>query len=359
LRAYASPSGTIIPTRGAPMLVIHHPDQARHDPESVFRTGQFIAQPDRRERYEIFLKVMQEDGHAIAVAPLGPLDPITEVHDPDYVAFLQMVYRRWSANPGYGPVVIPNVHPTHRMHAKPTELLGELGWYSNSTSCPITADTWPSVHASAQVAIHAADRLSGLPAVYALCRPPGHHAYPDLMSGACFLNNAAIATHRLTKTFGKVALVDIDVHHGNGSQFIFYERADVLFCSIHVDPRLSAPLYAGYEDEIGEGTGRGLNFNQPLPIDTRDAEWLAAIDTALARVKAFAPSTMVVSLGFDAAEHDPVATFKITNAGFMEAGGRLAALDLPTLLVQEGGYLSPHLGSYLRSFFQGFGHQSA
>lgn len=333
------------------MLVIHHPDQALHDPETVFRTGQMVTQPDRAERYHIFLNAMRQDGHEIAVAPLGGLEPILALHDTAYVDFLSSVHARWSAHPDYGPVVIPNVHPTHRMDRKPDELLGELGWYSNSTSCPITAVTWRSVFASAQSAIHAADRLSpGSGPVYALCRPPGHHAYPDLMSGACFLNNAAIAAHRLSARFDKVALVDIDVHHGNGSQFMFYERADVLFCSIHVDPRQSAPYYAGHADETGAGAGKGLSCNHPLPLATGDADWLAALDAVTAKVRAFASAAVVVSLGFDAAEHDPVATFKITEAGFAAAGRRFAALDLPTLLVQEGGYLSPHLGGYLQAF---------
>ena len=337
------------------MLVVHHPDQALHDPELVFRTGQFIAQPDRAERYRIFLATAAADGHAIVEAPLGGIEPIVAVHDRDYVEFLRTVYDRWSATPGLGPVAIPNVHPTHRMHRKPTELLGEFGWYSNSTSCPITADTWPSVHASAQSAVHAADRLAASGgAVYALCRPPGHHAYPDLMTGVCFLNNASIAAHRLTGRYGKVAIVDIDVHHGNGTQFIFWQRPDVLTCSIHVDPRLSAPFYAGYAEEVGEGPGKGLNFNQPLPWATRDAVWLEALDRALALVTEFAPGALVVPLGFDASEHDPVATFKISHDGFAAAGRKLAALKLPTVLVQEGGYLSPELGTCLRSFLRAF-----
>ncbi len=337
------------------MLVVHHPDQALHDPALVFRTGKFIDQPDRAERYRIFLDTMRRDAHQIVEAPLQGLEPIIDVHDKDYVAFLQTVYARWSANPDYGPEVIPNVHPTHRMHRKPTELLGELGWYSNSTSCPITAGTWPAAYASAQVAVHGADRVAATgTSAYALCRPPGHHAFPDLMTGVCFLNNAAIGAHRLTRTYDKVAIVDIDVHHGNGTQFIFWERADVLFCSIHVDPRLGAPYYAGYADEIGAGAGAGLTFNQPLPWATNDTPWLDAIDAALARVRAFAPAAFVVSLGFDASEHDPVATFRITNEGFAQAGRKFAALRLPTLLVQEGGYLSPHLGRHLHSFFRAF-----
>jgi len=342
------------------MLVIHHPDQKLHDPDQVFRTGKFIAQPDRAERYEIFLDIAKQDRHAIVEAPLNRAEAITEVHDPAYVDFLKTVHRRWLEHPDYGPVVIPNVHPTHRMHRKPTELLGELGWYSNSTSCPITDGTWPAIFASSQVAIHGADRLaSAAEPIYAMCRPPGHHAYPDLMTGVCYLNNAAIAAQQLTKRVGKVAVIDIDVHHCNGTQYIFWDRPDVLVCSIHIDPRLSAPFYAGHADETGEGAGKGLNFNQPLPWATPDPVWLQAIDAALGRIRGFGPNALVVSLGFDAAEHDPVNTFKITDHGFAEAGRRLAAMNYPTLLVQEGGYLSPSLGGYLRSFLRAFEGKAA
>ncbi|MBV9051097.1 MAG: histone deacetylase family protein [Hyphomicrobiales bacterium] len=337
------------------MLVIHHPNQALHDPEEVFRTGKFIAQPDRAERYGIFLDIVTQDGHEVATAPLNRPESIVAVHDPTYVEFLKTVYARWKEQPEYGPVVIPNVHPTHRMFRKPTELLGELGWYSNSTSCPITEGTWPAIFASAQVAIHGAERVTSPDKpVYAMCRPPGHHAYPDLMSGVCFLNNAAIAAEELAKRFGTVAVIDFDVHHCNGTQFIFWTRPDVLVTSIHVDPRLSAPYYAGHADEIGEGMGKGLNLNLPLPWATDDRAWLGALDIAIARIRQFAPGALVVSQGFDAAENDPCKTFVITDAGFAEAGRRLRALGYPTLLVQEGGYLSPSLGGYLRSFLAAF-----
>jgi acetoin utilization deacetylase AcuC-like enzyme len=337
------------------MLVVHHPDQTLHDPDTVFRTGKFIAQPDRAERYRIFLDIVRQDRHAIVQAPLNRAEAITEVHDPAYVDFLRTAHARWMEHPDFGPVAIPNVHPTHRMHRKPTALLGELGWYSNSTSCPIVEGTWPAIFASAHVAIHGADRLVSSDApVYAMCRPPGHHAYPDLMTGVCYLNNSSIAAQQLTKRFGKVAIVDIDVHHCNGTQFIFWQRPDVLVCSIHVDPNLTAPFYAGHADETGEGAGKDLNFNQPLPWATPDAPWLAAIDNALEKLRAFAPGALVVSLGFDAGEHDPVGAFKITSRGFAEAGRKFAAANCPTLLVQEGGYLSPALGGYLRSFLGAF-----
>ena len=342
------------------MLVIHHPDQALHDPEQVFRLGTWIAQPDRAERYRIFLQVAEAGRHRIALAPETGLGPILKVHDPDYIAFLQTAHARWRELPGAGPDAIPNVHPTHRMHRKPTNFLGELGWYSNSTSCPIAQDTWTSIYASARSAIRAADAVAatGAPA-YALCRPPGHHAYPDLMTGVCYLNNAAIAAERLAARYGRVAVLDIDVHHCNGTQHIFWTRADVFVASVHCDPRQTAPFYAGHADETGDGAGRGANLNIPLPMGTGDGPFLGGVDQALAAISAFGPAALVVSLGFDASEHDPTQTFKVTFDGFAEAARRIRALGVPTLLVQEGGYLSPHLGENLRSFLTAFEEDGA
>lgn len=337
------------------MLVIHHPDQALHDPETVFRTGRFIDQPDRAERYRVFLDVVSRAGYEIVQAPFDQADAITAVHDADYVSFLKSAFKRWSEHSGYGPVAIPNVHPTHRMHRKPTEFLGEFGWYSNSTSCPITAGTWPAVFASAQVAAHGAARLQDAKSpIYAMCRPPGHHAYPDLMTGVCYLNNAAIAAEQLVRRFGRVAIIDIDVHHCNGTQFIFWNRPDVFVASIHCDPRLTAPFYAGYADEVGEGDAVGCNLNMPLPWGTNDGPWIEAIETAIQRILAFQPRALIVSLGFDASETDPTQTFKITHTGFVEAGRRLGALGYPTLLVQEGGYLNAALGENLQGFLKAF-----
>jgi acetoin utilization deacetylase AcuC-like enzyme len=337
------------------MLVVHHPDQELHDPEQVFRMGQFIAQPDRAERYRIFLAEARKHASDIVEAPIGDLEPILAIHDPAYVHFLETVWERWRAAPDSGPVVIPSVHPTHRMRRKPKDLLGELGWYSNSTSCPIVEGSFAAARASAASAIHAADRLSAAGApIYALCRPPGHHAYSDLMSGVCFFNNAAIAAHRLAQRLGRIAIVDIDVHHGNGTQDIFWERSDVMFASLHVDPDAGPPYYAGFADEDGAGAGKGLTLNLPMPFGTADADYLAALDRALAAIGRFGPSAIVVSAGFDASEHDPVQTFRISNAGFAEIARRIAALQLPTLIVQEGGYINPNLGACLGAFLNGF-----
>ncbi|TIM99878.1 MAG: histone deacetylase family protein [Mesorhizobium sp.] len=335
------------------MIVVHHPDQASHDPGMIFWAGRFVEQVERPERYRVLLEAVMRDRHKILEAPLGSLAPILAIHDRHYVEFLRTIHDRWISN-GYGPVAVPHVHPTHRMTRKPTDLVGELGWYSNSTTCPIVSGTWQAVVASAQAAVHGARmlKMSGGP-VYAMCRPPGHHAYPDLMTGVCYLNNAAIAANELVEGFGKIAILDIDVHHGNGIQSIFWERSDVLYCSIHIDPCLAAPFFAGYKDEVGAGPGLGLTFNQPLPHATSDPKWLVAIDGMIARARDFKPGALVVALGLDASERDPMDTFRITEDGFREAGRKISAVGLPTLLVQEGGYLNPMLEGYLRAFLRG------
>ncbi|WP_127519688.1 histone deacetylase family protein [Mesorhizobium sp. Z1-4] len=338
------------------MLVVHHPDEARHDPEHVFRMGRFLPQPDRADRYRLFLSEACKHASEVVEAPLCGTEPLLTVHDAGYVEFLQTVWQRWRAIPDAGPEVVPSVHPTQRMHRKPKDLLGELGWYSNSTSCPIGEGTYASALASAASAVHAADRLmaDGGPA-YALCRPPGHHAYRDLMSGVCFFNNAAIAARRLSQAMGRVALIDIDVHHGNGTQDIFWSDSNVFFASLHVDPDFGPPYYAGYADETGGDEARGLNLNKPLPVGTDDRAYLAAFDEVLASVARFAPKAIVVSAGLDASAYDPVQTFRLSNEAFGEISGRLAATGLPVLLVQEGGYLSPNLAACLGAFLGGFG----
>lgn len=337
------------------MIVVHHPDQALHDPEFVFRMGQFLPQPDRAERYRIFLSEARKCASHVAEAPLGGNEPILTVHDRQYFDFFRTVWERWRAMPNAGPEVIPSVHPTQRMHRKPKDLLGELGWYSNSTSCPIGEGSFAAALASAATAVHAADLLmAGTGPVYALCRPPGHHAYRDLMSGVCFFNNAAIAARRLAAARGRVAVIDIDVHHGNGTQDIFWSDSDVFFASLHVDPDFGPPYYAGYADETGGGAAAGLTLNKPLPVGTDDHAYLAAFDDVLARVAEFGPKAIVVSAGLDASAHDPVQTFRLTNGAFAEIARRVAATGLPVLIVQEGGYLNPNLAACLSAFLRGF-----
>jgi acetoin utilization deacetylase AcuC-like enzyme len=196
--------------------------------------------------------------------------------------------------------------------------------------------------------------LDGEDAVYALCRPPGHHAFRDVAGGFCFLNNSAIAAAHLRLRHERVAILDVDVHHGNGTQGIFYERSDVLTVSIHADPAFYYPYVWGYAHERGAGEGLGTNLNIPLALGTKDDGYLAAFDAAARTIRAFAPGALVVALGLDASEHDPLAGFAVTTEGFRRIGAAIAQLGLPTVLVQEGGYLSDILGTNLTAVLAGF-----
>jgi acetoin utilization deacetylase AcuC-like enzyme len=250
---------------------------------------------------------------------------------------------------------VPYAFPNRHMNARPGSVLGQAGHYLSSTTSPIGAGTWPAILGAAHCAVDGADALlAGATEAYALCRPPGHHAYSDVGAGFCFVNNAAVAAERLAVSQGRIAILDIDVHHGNGTQGIFWHRGDVQFVSVHADPDFGYPFFAGRADETGEGPGAGRNLNLPLALRTGDPGWLAAIEDGLRAIAAFEPAALVVSLGLDAYEKDPSALLSVTTAGFGEAGRRIAALGLPTLLVQEGGYAVDALALNLATFLTGF-----
>ena len=216
---------------------------------------------------------------------------------------------------------------------------------------PIAEHTWEAAVASAHCAWTGAMRVrAGESLVYALCRPPGHHAGPDFMGGYCYLNNAAIAARALQNGTDRVAILDIDYHHGNGTQAIFYADPDVFYCSLHIDPHNAYPFFAGYADERGTEAGEGTNWNAPLPPGTTEDRYLSALEDLLDRLSAFDPQRLIVSAGFDTYLHDPISTFQITTAGFHAAGLRIRALNKPTLIVQEGGYHVPHLGRNVAAF---------
>ena len=232
---------------------------------------------------------------------------------------------------------------------------GAFARHQADMACPIGPHTWDAALAATEVATTAADLvLTGTREAYALCRPPGHHAFADMAGGFCFLNNSAVAAQHLRSRHARVAVLDVDVHHGNGTQGIFYERADVLTVSIHADPANYYPYFWGHAHEAGTGEGDGFNLNLPLPLGSADAPWLAAGDTALTRIAAFAPTALVVALGLDASESDPLQGLKVTGAGFHAMAARIARLGLPTVLVQEGGYLGDDLGRNLVQFLAGF-----
>jgi acetoin utilization deacetylase AcuC-like enzyme len=339
------------------MRVFHTTAHRAHDPRSWLFKGGFTQPQEVPQRADVLLAAAREAGHPIVEVAGSERDAIRAVHDDGYLHYLEHAWRMWRELPGASAEVVPNVHPGRRMHARPESVVGLAGYYQADGACPIGEGTWAGALASAQVAVHAArDVMNGhARAAYALCRPPGHHAYADLAGGFCFLNNTAIAAEQC-RALGaaKVAIVDVDVHHGNGTQGIFYHRPDVLTVSLHGDPARFYPYFAGYAEELGEGPGRGANLNLPLPQGSGDAAYLPRLEDALERVAAFAPDVLVVALGLDASVDDPLAFLALTGDGFRRIGAALAAVGMPSVIVQEGGYLSPRLGANLQAALSGF-----
>lgn len=329
--------------------------QQRHDPQHFMVSGVLRPSPESPGRIERLRAGAEAAGcEVIAPRDVG-MGPLAAVHSPEYLHFLRTIHARWQQIEGAGPEVVPNVHPMHRGDSYPASAVGQAGYHQADTACPIGADTWLAAYWSAQVAVNAADLIAaGEHAVYALCRPPGHHAFGDLAGGFCFLNNAAIAAERLRVAGLRPAILDVDVHHGNGTQGIFYARDDVLTVSIHADPAAFYPFFWGHAQERGTGRGLGFNFNLPLPRGTDDAAYLRALDSALERVADFGTDALVVALGLDAYEGDPFRGMAVTTAGFAGIGAAISRLGLPTLFVQEGGYLCDDLGRNLTAVLSGF-----
>jgi acetoin utilization deacetylase AcuC-like enzyme len=338
------------------MKVFCAPERQKvHYPRGFLVNGAQQPNPEVPERVDRLFAAARSGGHDIGESADHGLDPIAAVHRPDYVAFLQTIYERWARIEGASAEVIPNIHPDRRQASYPLSAVGQAGFHMADTACPIGPDSWDSIYWSANTAATTATAvLDGARVAYALCRPPGHHAFADMAGGFCFVNNAAVAATILRRKHQRVAIVDVDLHHGNGTQGIFYERPDVLTVSVHADPIRFYPFFWGHAHEMGEGAGRGYNLNLPLPRGSGDAEFLAALDRGLERVRAFAPGAMVIALGLDAFEGDPFGGLSVSTPGFAEIARHLAGLGLPTAIIQEGGYLCDALGDNLKSFLKGF-----
>jgi acetoin utilization deacetylase AcuC-like enzyme len=329
--------------------------QKRHYPSAFLVNGTRQPNPEVPERLDRLLDAAIGAGHALAEPADHGLGPIAAVHTPAYLRFLSGIHERWARIDGASEEVIPNIHPDRREASYPLSAVGQAGFHMADTACPIGAQTWQSIYWSAQCAVSAARLITeGTPYAYALCRPPGHHAFSDLAGGFCYLNNAAIAATALRRKYGRIAIVDVDLHHGNGTQGIFYRRADVFTLSAHADPIRFYPFFWGHADERGEGPGLGYNLNIPLPRNSGDDDFLAALGRGLETLEAFAPDALVVALGLDASEQDPFGGLAVSTAGFGRIGERLARPGLPTAIVQEGGYLCAALGENLVSFLAGF-----
>lgn len=330
--------------------------QERHDPRHFMANGVVLANPEQPRRIEVLKAGATRAGcdwHEVRDHGMGSL---AAVHSAEYLDFLQNIYPRWQRIEGAAQEVIPNIHPDRRDASYPKSAVGQAGYHQADTACPIAEHTWESAYWSAQAALNSADAVAdGERASYALCRPPGHHAFKDLAGGFCFLNNTAIAADYLIRQGGRPAILDIDVHHGNGTQGIFFQRSDVLTVSIHADPLRFYPFFWGHAEERGESDGRGYNLNLPLPRGTGDDDYLSTLARAFSRIDAFGADVLIIALGLDAYEHDPLRGLAISQEGFARIGSAIATLKLPTLFIQEGGYLSDELGNNLHAVLTGFG----
>jgi acetoin utilization deacetylase AcuC-like enzyme len=291
--------------------------------------------------------------------PTGVFDPVSPtafgeswinaVHDPQYVRY----FKRVCKNIGPDTTLYPYVFPIRNRARPPVELPIRAGYYCIDTFTPISSHAYVAARRAVDCALTAvSELLSGRRVAYALVRPPGHHAEQGFFGGFCYFNNAAIAAHYLSQ-FGKVAILDIDYHHGNGQQYIFYRRCDVLTLSIHGHPSFAYPYFSGFADERGEGDGRGFNVNYPLPETIDAADYLRTLRTALARVRDFGANYLVVCLGLDTSKGDPTGTWNLGGRDFTAIGMEIGRLERPCLVVQEGGYNNRSIGTNARCFFYG------
>ena len=329
------------------MITVYSEKHLLRNPRTELYGGELVAPHECAQRAEFVLGRVKATGLGDIIAPSQfGLEPVVRVHDAEFVEFLSSAWTEW-LDAGNRGEAIPDCWPARRMAVRrPNSITGKLGYYAMAAETSISAGSWEAACASADVALTAAARLAtGERGAFALCRPPGHHAARDLYGGYCFLNNAVIAAQYLRDHGNeRVAILDVDFHHGNGTQDIFYARSDVLYCSIHGDPLDAFPYFAGYADEIGSGEGTGYNLNLPLPRGTDFRVWRAALETALARIVKFAPGALVVSLGVDTFENDPISFFKLKTDDFARYGRLISALGLPTLFVLEGGYAVAEIG---------------
>lgn len=346
------------------MRAFYHPDQSLHDPQQYLRFGRVVAPKDLPERTERLLGALARHG----IAPERPQErgtgPILAIHDAGFINFLETAWARWQDLPAErGPEVWPSTFPywsgrideAVRPPCRPTGFIGQLGWYLGDMSVPIGEHCWTSTLHSAETAVAGADALlAGERGVYSLCRPSGHHARADRATGFCYINNTAIAAQRLRSKFDKVAILDVDAHHGDGTQQIFYRRDDVLTISVHADPSNYYPFYTGYEDERGNGPGDGFNLNLPLAHGASGGAMAAAVDKAGEAIRAFGADALVIALGYDAHKDDPIGVLKLDATDFGTIGAKIKAMGLPTLVVQEGGYAIEAIGDCLDAFIGGF-----
>ena len=346
------------------------PTTRDHDPKHEVWVGVATEGTEVAARVDVILDALRSAGHRLVEAHPHPDDVLQQVHDPGLLDFLESVWPRWDRGPYVQLVgqdrVVPYLFPTPAMTgglpARPAVAVhADAGRFVYDTMTVVGPGTWDAARAAADCALTATELVvAGSPLAYALCRPPGHHATRSGFGGSCYLNNAAIAAEALrSQGFERVAVIDVDAHQGNGTAAIFYDRADVLYGSVHVDPAAGwFPHVVGYAEETGTGPGEGATRNIPLAEGTADEAWLHAVHDLTEWVGAEGCNALVVSLGVDAAKDDPESPLLVTEDGYRDAGSLLGGTGLPSVVVQEGGYHLPTLGDLVAAYLEGHGRQT-
>jgi acetoin utilization deacetylase AcuC-like enzyme len=342
------------------MISLFHEGHRAHAPALEMYRGDRTACLENPQRADFVRTSLIAGGHEIR-SPFADSQPDLEgVHTARYLRFLQGAWADWlQPDPARADIQPwPSVWPvrTLRSDREPANFQARLGLYSMDNGCSLSAGTWTAAKGAADASASAAVLLqSGTRAVFCCTRPPGHHAGADFMGGYCFLNNAAVAAQALRRGgAARVAILDVDYHHGNGTQSIFYDRADVQFISLHGDPRTEYPFYLGHADETGAGAGLGFNLNLPLPARSPVTVWFEGLAAACQRIRHFGAEALVVSLGLDTYADDPICTFSLRGDDYRRLGRQLAGLHLPVIFVLEGGYAAAELGTNTVSVLDGF-----
>ena len=340
------------------MKTIYNAAHSQHRAAHEFFRGEKVPAFEKPERADWVLAAIRRTNLGGVFPPVEHDDSVVlKVHSRAYVDFLRGAHAEYLALGGTGDA-FPSVWPIRGMRSdvEPKNFAARMGLYSFDSGSPLTAGTWAATRAGADCALTAVDLLTaGEKSAFVLTRPPGHHAGRDFFGGYCFLNHAAIAAQALRDAgSARVAILDVDYHHGNGTQDIFYDRGDVFFASIHGDPLTEYPFFLGHADETGSGAGAGCNLNVPLAAGSPAELWFAALDHAVSRIADYKPDALVVSLGVDTFEGDPISHFKLKTPDYPTVGQKIARLRLPTLFAMEGGYAVAEIGDNVVGVLQGF-----
>lgn len=340
------------------MKIFYSDKHPQHDCAGEIKDGELKPCFENPERAHAIERAFQKHGFSALLPPQDfGIDPVLKVHDQDYITFLQTAWVEWQAvgRPGdIFPLVWPG--PGMRRDVNVNGIDGKIGMYAFDSGTPICAGTWDVAYQGAQAALSAASLVmrDAKTQSFSFSRPPGHHAMSGQYGGYCFLNNAAIAAQYMRDNgAGKVAVLDVDYHHGNGTQSIFYDRADVLVVNIHSDPKDEYPYYLGHADETGSSAGKGFNVNLPLPKGTEWDVYHSTLNSALERIEQFAPNALVVSFGADTYKDDPLGFFKLDTDHFTKIGRAIAKLKQPTTTILEGGYAINALGDNVVAMING------